>query len=387
MKKEMVDVRWYLIKQFVIVIAVVGIAEHIIQTLINYLIMPLLGRMFMSNEFADIKFHTMDFVFLLFFLLVELVIGLALRIMPGISYSGEWSRNQLSNILFPGKKIGWEAIELNQLFEFFAIMIGVMFLVILPYLLAAFYFARITNKHYQKIFDEQEVLRQEYEKKRNLMLSDIAHDLRTPITTVSGYAKALSDGMVKEPLKQQEYLDAISKKAVRMNDLIQLLFEYVKLDSEGFALHVEKIDLGELLRKNIALIYSDVEDAGMQLDISIPDEPCMVEADEMQISRVITNLITNAIRHNNEGTTIGIILRGEDDEYKLFIADTGEEIPEELRETLFDPFAVGDKSRASKGGTGLGLSIAKKIVEMHGWKLTLKTNIIDYTKAFLIEIE
>lgn len=387
MKKEMVDVRWYLIKQFVIVIAVVGIAEHIIQTLINYLIMPLVGRMFMSNGFADIEFHTMDFVFLLFFLLVELVIGLALRIMPGISYSGEWSRNQLSNILFPGKKIGWEAIELNQLFEFFAIMIGVMFLVILPYLLAAFYFARITNKHYQKIFDEQEVLRQEYEKKRNLMLSDIAHDLRTPITTVSGYAKALSDGMVKEPIKQQEYLDAISKKAVRMNDLIQLLFEYVKLDSEGFALHVEKIDLGELLRKNIALIYSDVEDAGMQLDISIPDEPCMVEADEMQISRVITNLITNAIRHNNEGTTIGIILRGEDDEYKLFIADTGEEIPEELRETLFDPFAVGDKSRASKGGTGLGLSIAKKIVEMHGWKLTLKTNIIDYTKAFLIEIE
>lgn len=387
MKKEMVDVRWYLIKQFVIVIAVVGIAEHIIQTLINYLIMPLLGRMFMSNGFVDIEFHTMDFVFLLFFLLVELVIGLALRIMPGISYSGEWSRNQLSNILFPGKKIGWEAIELNQLFELFAIMIGVMFLVILPYILAAFYFARITNKHYQKIFDEQEVLRQEYEKKRNLMLSDIAHDLRTPITTVSGYAKALSDGMVKEPLKQQEYLDAISKKAVRMNDLIQLLFEYVKLDSEGFALHVEKIDLGELLRKNIALIYSDVEDAGMQLDISIPDEPCMVEADEMQISRVITNLITNAIRHNNEGTTIGIILRGEDDEYKLFIADTGEEIPEELRETLFDPFAVGDKSRASKGGTGLGLSIAKKIVEMHGWKLTLKTNIIDYTKAFLIEIE
>lgn len=387
MKKEMVDVRRYLIKQFVIVIAVVGIAEHIIQTLINYLIMPLLGRMFMSNGFADIEFHTMDFVFLLFFLLVELVIGLALRIMPGISYSGEWSRNQLSNILFSGKKIGWEAIELSQLFEFFAIMIGVMFLVILPYILAAFYFARITNKHYQKIFDEQEVLRQEYEKKRNLMLSDIAHDLRTPITTVSGYAKALSDGMVKESIKQQEYLDAISKKAVRMNDLIQLLFEYVKLDSEGFALHVEKIDLGELLRKNIALIYSDVEDAGMQLDISIPDEPCMVEADEMQISRVITNLITNAIRHNNEGTTIGIILRGEDDEYKLFIADTGEEIPEELRETLFDPFAVGDKSRASKGGTGLGLSIAKKIVEMHGWKLTLKTNIIDYTKAFLIEIE
>ena len=134
------------------------------------------------------------------------------------------------------------------------------------------------------------------------MLSDIAHDLRTPMTTVNGYAKALADGMVVEPEKQLEYLQAIQNKSARMNDLIHLLFEYVKLDSEGFSLDRKETDLSELLRENAALIYADFEDAGMEFEIDIPEEVVSVSVDPIQFSRVITNLLNNAMKHNESGS-------------------------------------------------------------------------------------
>lgn len=115
----------------------------------------------------------------------------------------------------------------------------------LPFMVGAFIYARIVTREVAKLQRLREQAKQEYDRKRNLMLSDIAHDLRTPITTISGYAAALSDGMVP-PEKQQEYLDAIRCKSVRMNDLISLLFDYVKLDSDGFALSLVPLDLCEL---------------------------------------------------------------------------------------------------------------------------------------------
>ena len=227
------------------------------------------------------------------------------------------------------------------------------------------------------------------------MLSDIAHDLRTPMTTVSGYANALADGMVRDPQQQAAYLDAIQRKSHRMNDLINLLFEYVKLDSEGFSLDRKPHDLCEIARENAALIYSDVEDAGMTLDVEIPDEPIMVSVDEVQISRVITNLLTNAMRHNDKGTRIMLCLFRQEGVIHLMVADSGSVIPKDLEEHLFEPFARGDASRKSSGGSGLGLSIAKKVVEMHGWRMKLVQQpqiqhypfVAKYAKAFLIQIK
>ena len=201
------------------------------------------------------------------------------------------------------------------------------------------------------------------------MLSDIAHDLRTPMTTVAGYAQALSDNMVEED-KKQEYLEAIQKKSERMNELITLLFDYVRLGSEGFRINKEKIDICELVREVAASEYSDVEEAGMEMEAFIPEKVCWVNADRLQISRVITNLITNARRHNPEGTGIGIFVRIDDD-IRIMVADNGDEIPPDKAETLFEPFVMGDESRNSKGGTGLGLSIVKKIVEMHDFTIRL----------------
>jgi hypothetical protein len=207
-------------------------------------------------------------------------------------------------------------------------------------------------------------------------------------------AKALADGMVVEPEKQLEYLQAIQNKSARMNDLIHLLFEYVKLDSEGFSLDRKETDLSELLRENAALIYADFEDAGMEFEIDIPEEVVSVSVDPIQFSRVITNLLNNAMKHNESGTHIKIGMYRKNGYIYILVADSGRRIPGELAEHLFEPFTKGDVSRKSGSGSGLGLSIAKKIIEMHGFQMDFIQQldekkipqIAGYTKEFVIQI-
>lgn len=276
----------------------------------------------------------------------------------------------------------------NQWEPMFPVLSFIMLIVLfaVPFLGAVYWFCRIVMEEVERRDEEQDEAQREYERKRNLMLSDIAHDLRTPITTIAGYSKALNDGMVTSEEKQKEYLEAIENKSERMNELINLLFEYVKMDSDAFGLHKEPVDIAEVLRKNAALLYADVEDKGMELIVEIPEEPCMVEADALQISRVLTNIINNCLRHNDAGTEIMLELKENGDQKEIIISDNGELIEEVVAIHIFEPFVVGDKSRRTKGGSGLGLSIAKKIVDMHGWKLSLVQNEKGYRKAFIINI-
>ncbi len=262
--------------------------------------------------------------------------------------------------------------------------ITTIILFLLPILITVNMFTKVVIDEVRRQEIEKAAVRKDFEKRRNLLLSDIAHDLRTPITTIAGYAKALNDGMVVSEEKQREYLEAIENKSERMNNLINLLYEYVKLDSDNFVLRKEKVDLAELLRENAALLYPDVEEKGMELVVDIPEEPCVAEVDPLQISRVITNLINNSIRHNEPGTEIKLELKQSFYTREIIISDNGEPIEESIVDKIFEPFAVGDKSRRTKGGSGLGLSIAKRIVEMHGWQIALFQNIRGYKKAFII---
>ena len=114
---------------------------------------------------------------------------------------------------------------------FFLYLFVAVFLLLLPFVLGAFVYARIVTLEFAKIQDVREAAKREFDRKRNLMLSDIAHDLRTPITTVSGYAKALSDGMVTDPERRQEYLDAIQNKSYKKakEELLKLFGVGVKV--------------------------------------------------------------------------------------------------------------------------------------------------------------
>lgn len=274
----------------------------------------------------------------------------------------------------------WESSE-----ELIPLLITVSFFII-PILGAAVWFSRIVTDEADRMEEHKKEMRLLYEKKRNLMLSDIAHDLKTPITTIAGYAKALNDGIVQDKEKQKEYLATIESKAERMNELITLLFEYVKLDSDYFSLTLQQEDIAELLRKNAAFLYSDMEEKEMSLEMNVPEEPCMLPVDTLQFSRAITNLITNAIKHNPSGTCIRLELVQKKNQIEIRISDNGTLIPQFLAEHIFEPFAMGDASRKSQTGSGLGLSIAEKIIQMHGWELMLKQEEEKKEKSFVIKI-
>ena len=285
----------------------------------------------------------------------------------------------------------WFATDkIRQLFEgnlsrvIFAF--GIM-LMIIPIIIASFMFARALMDEVQRMEQEKEELHKLYEKKRNLMLSDIAHDLRTPITTIAGYSKALNDDMVISEEKKREYLQAIENKSARINDLIHLLFEYIRLDSDNYGLRREEIDMPELLRTIAASLYSDIEEKGMEFEVSIPEDVHMISVDRVQFSRVVVNLINNAIKHNQSGTEIRLEMRSEKGKTWVTVSDNGELIPTFLAEHIFEPFAMGDVSRTAQSGSGLGLSIAKKIVEMHGWSLELQQYYEEKRKSFVIEIK
>lgn len=369
--------QWFLIKKFIQILLIVSLAAYGITMFINRMVWPIVLDEFFPEHHGTVMLGGTDILFLVILILFLLLIRALQMFLPvGARESMQWLGEQMQGFfsnLFPQLKTDITVFQMDRTdtFFLFLIVLAIAFVVLLPYLIGAGFFARITIREFRKIQEEREAEEREYDRKRNLMLSDIAHDLRTPMTTVNGYAKALADGMVADEDKQQQYLRAIQSKAFRMNNLINLLFEYVKLDSEGFSLDKKELDLCELLRENAALIYSDAESAGMELEIDIPDERIMLMADSIQLSRVVTNLLTNAIRHNDRGTRIGLILEQDLDDVYVLVADSGEMIPDDQAENLFEPFARGDQSRGTGGGSGLGLSIARKVVEMHGWELKL----------------
>lgn len=390
--KKYDELKWFLIRKFIEILLVVGVAEYFITFAINSYVMPLVFEYFFP-DYDNIRMAGSEAVAFFVVMMVLLCLGAIGSVFPfpinGIIHGGiEEIQSRLSQVMyFMDETTSVYTLDRYNAILLFLTGFALVAIVAAPYILGALCFAKITIKEFRAIQEEREQQQRDFDKKRNLMLSDIAHDLRTPMTTVNGYAKALADGMVTDETKKQEYLNAIQNKSVRMNELINLLFEYAKLDSEGFRLDKTKLDLCELLRENAALAYSDIEEAGMDFEVQIPEEPYYINADSIQLSRVVTNLLNNAIRHNPKGTTITLSMKEEAAGVRVVVADDGNAIPDDISGHIFEPFAKGDSSRRS-GGSGLGLSIAKKVINMHGWDLKFVSKPDDRnTKAFVIWIK
>ena len=215
------------------------------------------------------------------------------------------------------------------------------------------------------------------------MLADISHDLKTPITVISGYAKAVSDGLGDEET-QKQYLSTIMQKAENLTRQINTFYDYSKLEHPEFTLIKEKRDLAEYLRMYLADKYDEIELAGFGLEVEIPEEQILHCFDEVQFSRVLDNILTNALKHNPKGTTIYVTLQQTERAVQIELGDNGVGIPEEIKEQLFDPFTVGDDSRHNRQGSGLGLAVAAKIVELHGGALFLKKATNSYISTLFV---
>ncbi|AKA70587.1 sensor histidine kinase [Clostridium scatologenes] len=235
----------------------------------------------------------------------------------------------------------------------------------------------------RKLKDSEEK-RMTMENERMQLFSHIAHDLKTPMTTIYGYAGALASGMVEKPEKQREYYMAIKTKSEQMNKLIDQLLSYSKLGTPQYQMNFAKVDLVELLRVSCATLFGEMESRQMKLELRLPDKPIFYMVDSLEINRAIGNLLTNAIRHNPLGSILSVGITDETDGVEIQIADNGVAIPGAIAGNLFEPFVSGSDSRSTSSGTGLGLAIVKKVMEQHFGEVLLLDVPYPYTKMFVL---
>ena len=374
----------FLIQRFLLVMVFIYVSEGLLNTGYRLAVAPFLVKT------MDIQFSVTADSGSIILVMLQMILFSATAFLPDrIAVQASIGKNMESRLHVDITSPILDGVKSPRLIEMYQIAVICIFLfllavALLPYLIAAWWYYRVVSRKMEELLAEEKARRAAYDRQRNLMLSDIAHDIKTPLTTVCGYARALADGMVEDEKKKKEYLQAVYAKSMRMDELITLLFEYVKMDSDGFTLHREKTDIGELLRENIALLYADFEENGMELEIHIPELDFPYELDKVQMGRAVTNILTNAVRYNKKGTKICISLN---DRGRIRIADNGTPIGDELAEHIFEPFARGDKTRSTSGGSGLGLSISAKIIQMHGGELRLERDCKDgMSKAFVISL-
>lgn len=208
-----------------------------------------------------------------------------------------------------------------------------------------------------------------YEENRKELLSNISHDLKTPITSITGYVEGLKDGVADTPAKQAKYLNIIYNKTKSMNYLIDDLFVFSKLDLHKLPFHFEYIDLKKFLVHFVEEYQWDLEQNNISLSLHEVDlKEAIVRIDVQQIRRVLDNIIQNSIKHMDKTKKqITIVVKQETDGASITVQDNGAGISAENLEMIFDRFYRVESDRNSdKGGSGLGLAIARQIILEHG---------------------
>ena len=216
-------------------------------------------------------------------------------------------------------------------------------------------------------------LRQSYEQSRQELIAGIAHDLRTPLTKITGYTSGLLDGIANTEEKRQHYLELVLHNAESMQALVQNLFLHSKLELGEAAFQWEELDLAAFLRDYVSLQAPSLAEQQFTLSFHderpVPDQPATVRLDRLQFNRVLDNILGNSLKYRS-GTSdcLDITLTASADGYELRLADTGSGVADADLPRLFDSFYRTDKARTGVAqGSGLGLAIAKHIVtDCHG---------------------
>lgn len=257
-------------------------------------------------------------------------------------------------------------------------IVGFFVIVIILFVIAAFIFYKLVKKAVKK---ESDIRMEE----QRLMYASLAHDLKTPLTSVIGFSSSLIDKKIPDD-KKDEVVHTVHDKAVQMNALLESMLSYSKLNSESYQLKKEKIDFCKFVRNLTASLYADFESHNITVEVDIPETELIINADVMELSRAVGNLLANVWIHNPEGTLVLIKVSESKKYVSLCIADTGNTIDPKNSESLFTPFVSGNEARTSGKSSGLGLAISKAVVERHGGKLYIDFNMENFTKAFIVEV-
>ena len=213
-------------------------------------------------------------------------------------------------------------------------------------------------------------VRIQYEQDLKELISNISHDIKTPLTAIKGYAEGLLDGVADTPERREKYLRTIFAKASDMTTLVDELSFYTKIDTNNIPYHFEKVRVNDYFRDCIEDNSAELEIVNVELSFeSDVAEETHVLGDREQLRRVMNNLIGNAVKYrgDKEKGVIKVCLKEEESLVRVEVTDNGMGISESALPYVFERFFRGDASRNSKqGGSGLGLAIAKRIIEEHG---------------------
>ena len=216
----------------------------------------------------------------------------------------------------------------------------------------------------------EEKLRSEQQQKE--LISNISHDLKTPITAIKGYVEGLIDGVADTPEKQNKYLQTVYSKAIDMDRLINELSFYAKIDTNKIPYTFNRINVVGYFEDCAEDIGRELEDEGFDFSYqNYVDDSVQMIADAEQIKRVINNIVGNSKKYSDKAETkIRMTVKDVGDFVQIEIEDNGRGIEAKDLPYIFDRFYRTDASRnSSKGGSGIGLSIVKKIMEDHGGKI------------------
>jgi len=216
---------------------------------------------------------------------------------------------------------------------------------------------------------------QKSEYQRQEFVANVSHELKTPMTTISGYIDGILDGTIP-PQRHQQYLRIVSDETKRLSRLVRSMLDISQLQTEGGIPEEKKMhfDLEEVLGSVLITFEKKINDKGLDVEVDMPDHPVYTFANRDYITQVIYNLLDNAVKFCPQGKTLGLKIAMAGSKAYISVANEGETIPPEELSLVFDRFHKLDKSRSqNRDGWGLGLYIVKTIVCSHGENISVSS--------------
>lgn len=240
--------------------------------------------------------------------------------------------------------------------------------------------------HFKTEAIKNERLARENEQKKDELIVYLAHDIKTPLTSIIGYLSLLSEIKDMPQEQRNRYIGIALDKSYRLEYLINELFDVARFNSEKIVLEKEEINLNLMLEQIADDFYPTLKEMNKKINFT-SDEKTILYADPDKLSRVFNNLIKNAVNYSKENTDIDISILNKENQATVKITNKGKQIPKEKLDKIFEKFYRLDSSRTSKtGGSGLGLAIAKEIVELHGGRIYAESDMKETTFSVILPI-
>ena len=222
------------------------------------------------------------------------------------------------------------------------------------------------------------------QEERGLLMANLSHDLRTPVTAIKGYVEGIRDGVANTPEKRDHYLEVVYAKTLVLEGLVGNMTDFSEYELGRMQYHFERVELSAFLADLIPEYQADVRGREMAFVAKPLASPATVTADRGKLKRVLDNLVSNAVKYGRPGGTVVLAAEGYRQGVILSVSDDGRGIPEEALAHVFDSFFRADAARSSSvPGSGLGLAICKSIAESHHGKLWLTSREGEGTHAYL----